>query len=68
MDLKNISLSNINKAHFIGIGGIGMSALAFALLAKGKKVTGTDKKASNITDKLIEMGAKVNIDHNEKKP
>ena len=66
MDLKDISLNNINKAHFIGIGGIGMSALAFALLAKGKKVTGTDKKASNITDKLIEMGAKVNIDHNEK--
>ncbi|MFN8671245.1 MAG: UDP-N-acetylmuramate--L-alanine ligase [Candidatus Sericytochromatia bacterium] len=60
---KMIELSKINKVHFVGIGGIGMSALAFALLSKGKKVSGTDKKASNITDKLTEMGAKVNIEH-----
>jgi len=43
-----INLDDLNKVHFIGIGGIGMSALAFSLLSKGKKVTGSDKKTSNI--------------------
>ena len=30
------------KYHFIGLGGIGMSALAFLLLAKGIRVSGSD--------------------------
>ncbi|MFN8577566.1 MAG: UDP-N-acetylmuramate--L-alanine ligase [Candidatus Sericytochromatia bacterium] len=60
---NNIDLKNINKIHFIGIGGIGMSALAFSLLAQGKKVSGSDKKSSNITDKLINSGAEVYFEH-----
>lgn len=62
---NDINLESLNKVHFIGIGGVGMSALAFALLAKGKKVSGTDQKSNPSTNKLIEMGAKVNIGHNE---
>jgi UDP-N-acetylmuramate--alanine ligase len=60
-----ISLDDLNRVHFIGIGGIGMSALAFSLLHKGKRVTGSDKKTSNIVDKLRAAGAEVFIEHNE---
>lgn len=60
---NNFELKNIKKIHFIGIGGIGMSALAFSLLSQGKQVSGSDKKSSNITDKLIDSGAEVFFDH-----
>jgi UDP-N-acetylmuramate--alanine ligase len=50
--------------HFIGIGGIGMSALASILLQKGAKVTGSDEKDSFIVDKLRKEGAQVFIGHN----
>jgi UDP-N-acetylmuramate--alanine ligase len=60
---NNTDLKGINKIHFIGIGGIGMSALAFSLLSQGKKVSGSDKKSSNITDKLISSGANVYFEH-----
>ena len=43
--------------HFIGIGGISMSGLAEILLQEGFKVSGSDSKASEMTDKLTEMGA-----------
>lgn len=51
--------------HFVGIGGIGMSALARLLLARGKKVSGSDKKASEITDELQSLGADVHIGHSD---
>ncbi len=49
------------NVHFIGIGGISMSGLAEILLKAGYKVTGSDMKASEITDKLSDMGALINI-------
>ncbi len=61
---NTINLKNLNKAHFIGIGGIGMSALAFTLLSQGKNVSGSDKKTSNIIDKLVIAGANIHIGHN----
>ena len=39
------------KVHFIGIGGISMSALAEILLKYGYKVSGSDMKSSNITER-----------------
>ncbi|MCI5053020.1 MAG: UDP-N-acetylmuramate--L-alanine ligase [Simkaniaceae bacterium] len=45
--------------HFIGIGGIGMSALAFILLRRGERVSGSDRKESAMTQKLSEMGAEI---------
>lgn len=51
--------------HFIGIGGIGMSAVARILLKKGYRVTGSDASASAITDALAKEGAVVFIGHNE---
>ncbi|TSC55675.1 MAG: hypothetical protein Greene071421_83 [Parcubacteria group bacterium Greene0714_21] len=49
------------KIHFIGIGGIGVSALAKYYLAKGQEISGCDLVASEITDQLRKMGARVRI-------
>lgn len=51
------------KVHFIGIGGIGMSALARVLLADGYQVSGTDLKASSIIHELVLAGAQIRIGH-----
>ena len=47
--------------HFIGIGGIGVSALAKYYLKKGCQVTGSDLVSSEITDALKKQGAKIII-------
>ena len=49
----------MNKDHFhlIGIGGIGMSAIAIALLKKGFSVSGSDLVKNQETQKLEELGA-----------
>jgi UDP-N-acetylmuramate--alanine ligase len=52
--------------HFIGIGGIGMSALARLLLARGKQVSGSDKEANPITHELESLGARIFIGHDAK--
>ena len=49
--------------HFIGIGGIGMSALAIFCRQKGIDVTGSDIAASDITEQLASMGVKIHIGH-----
>ena len=49
------------KIHLIGIGGIGVSALAQYYLSKGHQVSGSDLVASEITDFLIQKGIKVSI-------
>lgn len=53
------------KVHFIGIGGISMSGLAALLLNKGFKVSGSDSKESELTDKLKDEGAEIYIGHNK---
>ncbi len=47
------------KIHFIGIGGIGVSALAQYYLEKGNKVSGSDLVSSEITENLKKGGAKI---------
>jgi UDP-N-acetylmuramate--alanine ligase len=49
------------KIHFIGIGGIGVSALAKYYLEKNHKVSGSDLVASEITNSLKKLGAKIFI-------
>lgn len=49
--------------HFIGIGGIGMSAIAQLLLQKGVRVSGSDLKPSRIIDNLKKNGAEIFIGH-----
>lgn len=53
-----------SHVHFIGIGGISMSALAHILLSRGIKVTGSDWTESEITNILTEDGAKIAIGPN----
>ncbi len=51
------------KIHFIGIGGIGVSALAKWALHDGVAVSGSDAAQSEITDELAKMGARIFIGH-----
>ncbi len=59
--MDNNMLSKGSKIHFIGIGGISMSALARILMDDGCIVSGSDMKESHITKQLEEFGAKVII-------
>jgi UDP-N-acetylmuramate--alanine ligase len=61
IDLEKIS----GPIHFVGIGGIGMSAIARLLLAQNRAVSGSDQSESEITNELIALGAKIYIGHNE---
>ena len=51
-----IDLKNIKTLYFVGIGGIGMSALARYFKLKGNTVLGYDKTQSDLTDALVEEG------------
>jgi UDP-N-acetylmuramate--alanine ligase len=51
----------MRKVHFIGIGGIGMSALAQMLHEQGVEVTGSDRDASPVTELLEQKGIRVII-------
>jgi UDP-N-acetylmuramate--alanine ligase len=50
-------------AHFIGIGGIGMSGIAEILLNLNMKVSGSDLRRSAVTDRLAKMGAAIYEGH-----
>lgn len=56
-------LKDIKRIHFIGIGGYGMSALARVLLHLGYDISGSDLKASEITEKLALRGGRIFIGH-----
>jgi UDP-N-acetylmuramate--alanine ligase len=51
------------RIHFVGIGGIGMSGIAELLLNLGYRVSGSDLKRSDITDRLAELGGTVYAGH-----
>lgn len=59
-------LNTIKKIHFIGIGGIGVSAVARLFLGRGVIVSGSDRDHSLITEKLAEKGATIFIGHDSK--
>src|SRR5258705_2806112 len=46
----------IEHVHFVGIGGIGMSGIAEGLVNLGFRVSGSDAKKSNVTNRLQQMG------------
>ncbi len=56
-----MDLNKIKKVHIIGIGGIGISAVAKLLLSLGKKVSGSDLASSDITSTLKNFGANIVI-------
>lgn len=49
--------AKIQRIHFVGIGGIGMSGIAEVLLNLGYKVSGSDLKSSSVTQRLASLGA-----------
>lgn len=56
-------MKDFKHIHFIGIGGIGISALAHLSLAEGKKVTGSDTFESALIEDLIHQGAYIKMGH-----
>ena len=54
----------IQHVHFVGIGGIGMSGIAEVLINLGFRVSGSDAKRSNVTDRLQQMGVEFAEGHN----
>lgn len=54
---------DFKSAHFIGIGGCGMNAIAFAFLESNVEVSGSDLNDSKVTRKLKKAGAKVHKGH-----
>ncbi|MFH1193632.1 MAG: UDP-N-acetylmuramate--L-alanine ligase [bacterium] len=54
---------NYKKIHFVGAGGIGVSALAKLAILQGVKVSGSDATESETLDELRKMGAKIFVGH-----
>lgn len=57
-----MDLNHIHNIYFVGIGGIGMSAIARYFSVNGKKVAGYDKTPSVITKSLEEIGVEIHFD------
>jgi UDP-N-acetylmuramate--alanine ligase len=51
--------AKIQRIHFVGIGGIGMSGIAEVLLNLGYKISGSDLKTSSVTQRLAGLGATI---------
>ncbi len=61
-ELDNIQFSHFKRAYFIGIGGIGMSALARYFNTIGWEVAGYDKTSSSLTDALQKEGISIHFE------
>ena len=59
-----MNLNQIHNVYFIGIGGIGMSALARYFQNIGKKVVGYDKTPTQLTDELTAIGLAIHFEDN----
>ena len=57
----DLDITTIKKAFFIGIGGIGISAIARMLLLQGTEVHGSDMSDGEIVRELREEGAQISI-------
>ena len=60
---KNAEIRNVASAHFIGIGGAGMSGIALVLHERGCRVTGSDLKNSHYVRVLEAAGIDVTVGH-----
>ena len=57
-----MDINNIKSVYFIGIGGIGMSAIARYFLSQGKIVAGYDRTPSELTNRLMQEGALIHYE------
>ncbi|MFB3815234.1 MAG: UDP-N-acetylmuramate--L-alanine ligase [Terriglobales bacterium] len=55
--------AKIQRVHFVGVGGIGMSGIAEVLLTLGYKVSGSDLRTTPVTQRLASLGAVVYEGH-----
>ncbi|HPV04372.1 MAG TPA: UDP-N-acetylmuramate--L-alanine ligase [Myxococcota bacterium] len=62
--MSQIELNDFKHFHFIGIGGVGVSAVARQVLHAGHKVSGSDVRESCLTIEMRNAGADVFIGHN----
>ena len=58
-----LNINDYKHIHCIGIGGIGLSAVAEICKSRGFNVSGSDMKTSDMTDHLTERGITVHIGH-----
>jgi len=56
----------VQRIHFVGIGGIGMSGIAEVLLNLGYQVSGSDLGQTDTTQRLASLGAKITFGHDAK--
>ena len=56
-----MKLEQVHNVYFIGIGGIGMSALARYFVANGKLVAGYDRTPTQITQDLTKLGIEIHF-------
>jgi UDP-N-acetylmuramate--alanine ligase len=59
----NRDFGNITNIHFVGIGGTGMCGIAEVLFNLGYTVSGSDIKKSSVTQRLVDLGMRVEIGH-----
>ncbi len=57
------TLTNVSRIHFVGIGGTGMCGIAEVLSNLGYQVSGSDIKASLVTERLSKQGISIAIGH-----
>ncbi len=60
-----MNINDIKSVYFVGIGGIGMSAIARYFLSKGIFVAGYDKTPSSLTEELQKEGAEIHYEEDE---
>src|ERR1700728_2387944 len=59
----SVTLRNFQRIHLVGVGGSGMSGIAEVLLSSGYAVSGSDLKATSITERLRNLGATIQEGH-----
>ncbi|TSC61709.1 MAG: hypothetical protein Greene041614_927 [Parcubacteria group bacterium Greene0416_14] len=59
-------IEKMRAVHFIGIGGIGVSAIARMMLSVGKQVSGSDRSESFVTKELSKLGVTIALKHSSK--
>jgi UDP-N-acetylmuramate--alanine ligase len=55
----SVTLRNFQRIHLVGIGGSGMNGIAEVLLSSGYAVSGSDLKATSVTERLRNLGATI---------
>ena len=61
--MKVIDINKLKSVHFVGVGGISMSALALFCIDRKIAVSGSDINANSLTENLENLGAKIYYTH-----